>query len=78
MFEKSLQDLVKGIRAIKGDPAAYIAKCIQEIKDELKSRDVLVKTQALQKLTYVRGGRRARVAAWPVRRAVRQQSQPRT
>lgn len=53
MFEKSLQDLVKGIRAANNESAAYIAKAIQEIKDELKSRDVTIKTQALQKLTYV-------------------------
>ncbi len=53
MFEKSLQDLVKGIRAANNDSAAYIAKAIQEIKDELKSRDVTIKAQALQKLTYV-------------------------
>jgi len=53
MFEKSLQDLVKGLRAIKGDATGYIAKCIAEIRDELKSRDILIKTQALQKLCYV-------------------------
>jgi hypothetical protein len=55
MFEKSLQDLVKGIRNIKGDVGPFISKAIAEIKDELKSRDILVKTQALQKMTYVRG-----------------------
>jgi AP-3 complex subunit delta-1 len=54
MFEKSLQDLVKGIRNSKNDSTAYIAKAIQEIKEELKNRDVTIKAQALQKLTYVR------------------------
>jgi hypothetical protein len=54
MFEKSLQDLVKGIRNTKGDTTQYIAKAIAEIKDEVKSRDVTVKAQALQKMTYVR------------------------
>ena len=53
MFEKSLQDLVKGLRNTKGDTTAYVAKAIQEIKDESKSRDVTIKAQALQKLTYV-------------------------
>lgn len=53
MFEKSLQDLVKALRAVKGDPAPVIAKAIQDIKDELKSRDVVIKAQALQKLCYV-------------------------
>ncbi len=54
MFEKSLQDLVKGIRNANDDSAAYIAKATQEIKEELKSRDVTIKAQALAKLTYVR------------------------
>jgi AP-3 complex subunit delta len=53
MFEKSLQDLVKGIRAIKGDTSPFISKAIQEIKDELKNRDIQIKTQALQKLCYL-------------------------
>jgi hypothetical protein len=53
MFEKSLQDLVKGIRAANNDSAAFIAKAIQEIKEELASPDVPIKAQALQKLTYV-------------------------
>ena len=53
MFEKSLQDLVKGIRGIKGDTGPFIAKSILEIRAELKDRDVLVKAQALQKLCYV-------------------------
>ena len=56
MFEKSLTDLVKGIRNTKGDPTGFITKAITDVKDELKSRDVTVKAQALQKMTYVRGG----------------------
>ena len=57
MFEKSLQDLVKGIRNTKGDVAAYIMKAIAEIKDEIKAKDVTIKAQALQKMTYVSSGR---------------------
>lgn len=53
MFEKSLQDMVKGIRNAGNDATAYTAKCIQEIKEELKSKDVTIKAQALQKLIYV-------------------------
>lgn len=53
MFEQTLQDLIKGLRNTKNDPVAYVAKAIQEIKDEIKSRDVGIKTQAIQKLTYV-------------------------
>ena len=35
MFEKSLQDLVKGIRAHKKTESKYIAGAIEEIKKEL-------------------------------------------
>ena len=45
---------MKGIRAANNDAPAYIAKAIQDIKEELKNRDVGVKATALQKLTYVR------------------------
>ena len=53
MFEQTLQDLIKGIRNPKNDQVAFVAKAIQEIKDEIKSRDVAIKAQAIQKLTYV-------------------------
>jgi len=32
LFQKSLQDLVKGIRAHKNDPSEFIAQAINEIK----------------------------------------------
>ena len=54
MFERTLQDLIKGIRNTNNDQVAFVAKAIQEIKEEIKSRDVTIKTQAIQKLTYVR------------------------
>lgn len=53
MFEKNLQDLVKGIRAAKGDPNIYISQCLQDIKTELKSTDSYTKAQAVRKLTYL-------------------------
>ena len=53
MFEKNLHDMVKAIRAAKADLPAVLAVLIKEIKDELKSRDVVVKAQALQKMTAV-------------------------
>ncbi|CAM9191853.1 unnamed protein product, partial [Chrysoparadoxa australica] len=53
MFEKSLQDLVKGIRTHKRDPSAFISQAIAEIKGELKSQDPFVKAQAIRKLTYL-------------------------
>ena len=48
MFEKSLQDLVKGIRSHKRDPSAFISTSIQEIKQELKNVDPFVKAQVRQ------------------------------
>lgn len=53
LFEKSLADLVRGIRNNKKNEAKYISQCIQEIKEELKSREMEKKTVAIQKLTYV-------------------------
>ncbi len=45
MFEKSLQDLVKGIRSHKRDPSAFISQSIQELKQELKNVDPFIKAQ---------------------------------
>ncbi|OQS01749.1 AP-3 complex subunit delta [Achlya hypogyna] len=53
MFEKTLADLVKGIRSCKGDVSVYISQCMQEIKNELKATDPFVKAQAIRKLTYL-------------------------
>ena len=44
MFKHNLQDLVKGIRAHKGETQAkYVAKEIVAIKDELKMPEARVK-----------------------------------
>lgn len=56
MFEKTLQDVVKGIRAKKRDPSDYISSVIAEIKVELKTSDVFIKAQAVSKQAD-RGGR---------------------
>ena len=53
MFEKTLTDVVKGIRASKRDTSKYISQCIAEIKIELNSSDMFVKANALQKLTFL-------------------------
>jgi len=53
MFEKTLTDIVKGIRGSKRDTALYISKCIAEIKQELNSTDLYVKSNALNKLTFL-------------------------
>lgn len=53
MFEKTLTDIVKGIRASKRDTALYISQCIAEIKSEINDSDMFVKANALQKLTFL-------------------------
>ena len=53
VFEKTLPDIVKGIRASKRDTALYISSCIAEIKSEINSTDPHTKANALQKLTFL-------------------------
>uniref|UniRef100_A0A7S1ZTK9 Clathrin/coatomer adaptor adaptin-like N-terminal domain-containing protein n=1 Tax=Ditylum brightwellii TaxID=49249 RepID=A0A7S1ZTK9_9STRA len=53
MFEKTLTDVVKGIRASKRNTALYISQCIAEIKTEINSTDLFTKANALQKLTFL-------------------------
>lgn len=55
-FEKSLDDLIKGIRANSSDPeklSNFFEKCIQECKSELKSSDIDLKSIAILKLSYL-------------------------
>jgi AP-3 complex subunit delta len=53
MFEKTLTDLIKGIRAHKGSEAKYIDSSIGDCRKEIKSRDLGIKAQAILKLAYV-------------------------
>eukprot|EP01052_Picozoa_sp_SAG31_P052230 SAG31_NODE_12797_length_916_cov_1.041616_1_plen_216_part_10 len=53
MFEKSLTDLVKGIRANKKNETQYISACIKECRDEVNQNDMDIKAQAILKLTYL-------------------------
>lgn len=52
MFEKTLQDVVKGIRANKRDPSDYISATIAEIKVELRSSDAFIKAQGVSTHTH--------------------------
>ncbi|GAM17153.1 hypothetical protein SAMD00019534_003280 [Acytostelium subglobosum LB1] len=52
MFERTLADLVRGIRNHKKNEEKFISTCIQEIKQELRG-DMTKKTLAVQKLTYL-------------------------
>jgi len=53
VFEKTLTDVVKGIRASKRDTAVYISTVIAEIRNEIHSTDPHTKANALQKLTFL-------------------------
>ena len=53
MFEKTLTDLIKGIRAHKGSEAKYIDSSIGDCRKEIKSKDLDIKAQAILKLAYV-------------------------
>ncbi len=57
MWERNLQALVRGLRAHQSDEAKFIARSIDEIKREIKSKDMELKASAVAKLTYV-GSRR--------------------
>ncbi|KAK6617430.1 hypothetical protein RUM43_014439 [Polyplax serrata] len=53
MFDKNLNDLVRGIRNNKDNEGKYIAQCIDEIKQELRQDNVSVKANAVAKLIYL-------------------------
>ncbi|KAF5383966.1 hypothetical protein D9757_006977 [Collybiopsis confluens] len=53
MWERTLQDLIRGLRANKADEAKFIAKAIEEIRQEIKSDDMALKSGAVLKLTYL-------------------------
>jgi AP-3 complex subunit delta len=54
MWERTLQDLIRGLRANKKDEAKFIAKAVDEIRQEIKSEDMELKAGAVLKLSYVR------------------------
>lgn len=53
LFEKSLQDLIRGIRNNKENEPKYIAQCMEEIKQELKQDSSAIKKVAVEKLCYL-------------------------
>lgn len=53
MFEKNLNELIKGIRAHKGSEPKYIDAAIADCRKEVKSKDVDMKAKAVLKLAYV-------------------------
>lgn len=53
MWERTLQDLVRGLRANKNNESRFIAGAIDEIRREVRSDDMELKAAAVVKLTYV-------------------------
>lgn len=53
MFEKSLYDLIRGIRNHKGNEREYIQNCLKECRAEIRSQDLDLKATALLKLVYL-------------------------
>lgn len=53
LFQQSLQDLVKGIRAHRRDEEEFIRSKLTEIAEECRGSDVTKKTTAVLKLTHV-------------------------
>ncbi len=47
IFQRSLQDLIKGIRSHRKDPAAFVSQAMAEIKAELRSTDAFLKAEAV-------------------------------
>lgn len=53
MFEKTLNDLIRGLRANKANERRYISSAIVECKQEAKSQDLDVKADAILKVAYL-------------------------
>lgn len=53
MFEKDIYQLIRGLRAHKGNEREYIHLSLQECRKEIKSQDMDQKATALMKLVYL-------------------------
>lgn len=53
MFEKDILQLIKGLRAHKGNEREYIQSSLKECRKEIKSQDMDQKATALLKLVYL-------------------------
>lgn len=52
-FEKSLYDLIRGMRNHKGNEREYIQNCLKECRSEIRTQDLDLKATALLKLIYL-------------------------
>ncbi|EPY50315.1 AP-3 adaptor complex subunit Apl5 [Schizosaccharomyces cryophilus OY26] len=53
VFEKSLNDLIKGIRSHRDDEDSYVNSCLLECRKEVSSQDAEIKAEAALKLAYL-------------------------
>lgn len=53
MFEKSLYDLIRGLRNHKGSEKEYIQNSLRECRNEIKGSDMDLKATALLKIIYL-------------------------
>ncbi|XP_021658620.2 AP-3 complex subunit delta [Hevea brasiliensis] len=53
LFQRTLDDIIKGLRHQQAGESAFISKVVEEIRREIKSTDLHTKSIALQKLTYL-------------------------
>ncbi|KAE8663968.1 zinc finger family protein [Hibiscus syriacus] len=53
LFQRSLEDLIKGLRQQLIGEQAFISKALEEIRKEIKSTDLSTKSTALFKLSYL-------------------------
>ncbi|XP_047122468.1 AP-3 complex subunit delta-1 isoform X2 [Hydra vulgaris] len=53
MFEKNLNDFVRGLRNNKNNESKYITECLDEIKQELRQENIALKANAVLKLSYI-------------------------
>uniref|UniRef100_A0A1J3HTT7 AP-3 complex subunit delta n=1 Tax=Noccaea caerulescens TaxID=107243 RepID=A0A1J3HTT7_NOCCA len=53
LFQRSLEDLIKGLRLQLLRESPFISKSLEEIRREIKMTDPSTKSVALQKLSYL-------------------------
>lgn len=57
MFERTLQDLIRGLRAhktsSKAQEDAFLAEVMVEIRQELRGKDMALKAEGVIKMCYV-------------------------
>lgn len=57
MFERTLQDLIRGLRAHKASSRAqeeaFLKEALAEIRDELRGKDMALKAEGVLKTCYV-------------------------